>query len=331
MKKRALWWILGGAVLIVGLVLGLVFGLSGDKQPLVVSIPTYPGGGILFVAQQKGYFGDLPVKIQVIDDWRARNSAYEGGKIDVLYSTVDGFAFESAQLRSGKILFATSNSNGADAIVARAPIKTVRELVGKRVAFAEGTTAQFFLSHMLAAEGLTMSSIVPVIVDDSSLAGQAFLAGDVDAAVTWEPFVSQAAESPGGVVVVSTAQHEALIIDVFCASNKALASRMNDLKAFAAACLRAIADVKSSPDSTYKAISDGLNIPLGDTEAMISVIALQDRAGNQKLFGLGSAGQSQVEKVFGEAATVWKTAGLVKTPLATSTVVDRTLLAEVLK
>lgn len=328
MKGRRATWLLGGAVIVVALALGLYFGLrdTGESEPLIVSIPTYPGGGVLFIAQEKGYFGDLQVEIQIIDDWRARNSAYQGGQIDVLYGTVDGFAFEAAELRPGNLLFATSYSNGADGIVAKTDVRTVHDLAGKRIAFAEGTTAHFFLAHLLREVGLSLSDITPATVDDSSLAGQAFLAGNVDAAVTWEPFVSMAAETEDGHVVVSSADKEALIIDVFYASDEAYADRRDDLVTFAQACLRAIDDIIADPQASYAAISEGLDLPLEDTGAMLSVVALQDRAGNRQLFGIGSSRRSLVEAVFDEAGDIWESVGIVTTPLSASDVIDEEFL-----
>lgn len=330
MKGKRAVWLLGGAVIIVALALGLYFGLrdTGESEPLVVSIPTYPGGGVLFVAQEKGYFGDLQVEIQIIDDWRARNSAYQGGQIDVLYGTVDGFAFEAAELRPGNLLFATSYSNGADGVVAKTDVQTVRDLAGKRVAFAEGTTAHFLLAHLLREVGLSLSDITPVTVDDSSLAGQAFLAGNVDAAVTWEPFVSMAAETEDGHILVSSADKEPLIIDVFYASDKAYANRRADLEILVQGCLRAIDDIIAAPEATYATISEGLSLPLEDTGAMMSVVALQNRAGNRDLFGIGSSRQSLVEAVFDEAGDVWQSVGIVTTPLSASDVIDKGFLEE---
>ena len=46
------------------------------------------------------------------------------------------------------------DSKGGDGVVARKEITSIKDLKGKRVAFLEGSIAQFYLSYLLKREGL---------------------------------------------------------------------------------------------------------------------------------------------------------------------------------
>ncbi len=334
MKRKTTVWTVVVIVAAIGLAFGLYFGLRPNEQEtLTISTNTYPAGGIIYVAEERGYFEDegFNVDIKIIDDWRARSAAYQGGEIDIMLSTVDAFAFESAELRPGKILMTPSYSDGADGVVATAEIQSVTDLAGKRVAFAEATPSHYYLAHVLETAGMSMDDIVQVTVDDASLAGQAFLSGQVDAAVTWEPFVSMASELPGGHIIATTLGEEPVLIDVFVASDIAFETKRDAVNGFVRACLKAIDDVIAEPASTYTTIANGLSLPLEDTEAMISVLAIQDADGNREMFGVGSSGASMVEERFDTASQVWVDGGIVEQPVSSPSVLAEDLYRDLFR
>jgi len=83
-----------------------------------------------------------------------------------MISSLDVFAQESAQGIKGKVFLVTDVSWGGDGIVARKEIKSIRDLKGKKVAFARGTPSHFLLYKALKQAGLSPKDIVQVKVDD---------------------------------------------------------------------------------------------------------------------------------------------------------------------
>ncbi|RYD03002.1 hypothetical protein N752_21570 [Desulforamulus aquiferis] len=77
-------------------------------------------------------------------------------------------------------------SYGADGILAKQDIKTLEDLKGRSVALDVGTTSHFFLLSCLQKVGLSDKDITITPMGSSGDAGQAFVAGKIDAAVTWE-------------------------------------------------------------------------------------------------------------------------------------------------
>lgn len=79
-------------------------------------------------------------------------------------------------------------------------IEDVPDLAGQRVAFTQGSAAQYFLIRALEEAQLTVDDIEPVtLLPPDALA--AFQGGDVDAWAVWDPFVALAEEDGAEILV----------------------------------------------------------------------------------------------------------------------------------
>ena len=107
-------------------------------------------------------------------------------------------------------------------------------LKGKSVAFEQGAISQFFLNVLLKKNGLTQADITAVNMTAAD-AGTAFVAGQVDAAFTWEPAPSLGANSANGHQIASSAELPEVIVDVLAVTGETAATKADDLKAFARA------------------------------------------------------------------------------------------------
>ena len=194
---------------------------------LSIGIVTWIGYGPLFVGDQKGFFKrrGLNLSIKIMDDPGVREAAYAGGQIDLLPNTPDSLLILAAngpdRDLKGRIVLALDESLGADGVVAKSSISKVGDLKGKNVGFQKGITSHFFLLYLLDKAGLGPNDITQVDLD----AGAAFVAGRLDAAVTWEPWLSQAKADPQSRLLATSADTPGLLADVLLASNAALAKR----------------------------------------------------------------------------------------------------------
>src|SRR5690606_14791813 len=78
----------------------------------------------------------------------------------------------------------------ADAIIASG-ISSIEELAGKSVAFEQGATSDLLINYALREAGMSIADI-NVVPMGASEAGLAAIAGRVDAAVSYEPYISAA-------------------------------------------------------------------------------------------------------------------------------------------
>jgi sulfonate transport system substrate-binding protein len=93
------------------------------------------------------------------------------------------------------------SSTGQALLVPRdSPIKAVSDLKGKKVAFAKGSSAHYFIIRVLQEAGLEYKDIQPVFLNPPD-ARPAFDGGSVDAWVIWEPYLTIALKATGARVL----------------------------------------------------------------------------------------------------------------------------------
>lgn len=100
-----------------------------------------------------------------------------------------------AQAAGAKLAYVAeeSASPSAQAILVSAdsPIKTVADLKGKKVAVTKGAGSHFLLLAALAKAGLSFKDISPAYLTPAD-GRTAFIGGNVDAWVAWDPFLTSA-------------------------------------------------------------------------------------------------------------------------------------------
>ncbi|PUA20717.1 sulfonate ABC transporter substrate-binding protein [Glaciimonas sp. PCH181] len=70
------------------------------------------------------------------------------------------------------------------------PIRSIKELKGKKIALGRGWNVQYLLVKALEEVGLTYNDIVPVYVSNAADVRATFQSGNVDAATLWDPFLA---------------------------------------------------------------------------------------------------------------------------------------------
>ena len=100
-----------------------------------------------------------------------------------------------AQAAGAKLAYIAeeSASPSAQAILVSAdsPIKTLADLKGKKIAVTKGAGSHFLLLAALAKSGLTFKDISPAYLTPAD-GRAAFIGGNVDAWVAWDPFLTSA-------------------------------------------------------------------------------------------------------------------------------------------
>src|SRR5205807_10647315 len=117
-----------------------------------------------------------------------------------------------------KYVAAIDDSNGGDGIVATRDIKSIKDLKGRKVAVNEGSVSQFYLNVLLAKAGLKETDLQTVNMTAGD-AGGAFVAKRVDAAVTWEPWLSKGKATDHGHLLVDSSTTPGLITDAIIAKS----------------------------------------------------------------------------------------------------------------
>ncbi len=309
------------------------FGCQKKETPvkstvtLNVGLVTWPGFGPLFVAQQKGYFKEngLDVKVSIIEDEAARRSAFASGQLDIAANTVDALASGAPKGVGGKIFLKTDDSFGADGIVAKKNIKSIAQMKGKKVAYPKGLPSHYFLYEVLKENNLSMNDIKSVYMEASD-AGAAFSAGKIDAAVTWEPWLSQSAAN--GTILATTKDKPGLIADVLMVSPKSLTDKHDAVKGFLKAWFKGLEFMQKNQQESVKIISEGLKLSPADTEGFMTLVKFADQQENRLFFGI--QGNTNICAVlFSKASDLWVAEKIIDNKADPKVHCDGTLISEI--
>jgi NitT/TauT family transport system substrate-binding protein len=176
-----------------------------------------------------------------------------------------------------KIVMIEDYSAGSDGLVVQPDIKSVEDLKGKTVATEIGTVDHMFLNKCLENAGMTEADInlTNMSIGD---AGNAFIAGQVDAAVVWDPSLSLAVDA-GGTVLSSTKDYPGLIPAVMAVNGDVLGSRRDDVKKVMQAWFNSLDGYDSNHEEFVKAVAEGAEISVEDFEMLmegVDLISLED-------------------------------------------------------
>jgi NitT/TauT family transport system substrate-binding protein len=320
--------VLAAAVLIVSFIFIACSGKSGaSKSAFKVAIVTWPGDAPPYLANAKGFFGDLKVEVSILDDASQRRAAFKSGDVQVIAETIDSFASGAPAGIAGKAIIKVDDSFGGDGIVSKKEIGTINQLKGKTVAYPEGMPSHFFLLSLLRMAGMTQADIVAKPMGDPGKAGQAFISGSVDAAVTWEPFLTQAAQQTFGHRLMDTRDAKGLITDIMVVSNDAIAKRPKDVQTFIDGWFQAIEYRKAHEKEADEIMAKGLGLPVADFTGMVSGLKYADFPENKRFLGTEAGQTNQFLDVFDSASSIWKAINLIKTSEPASKFVDNTFVA----
>ena len=178
----------------------MVFVLTMASNPFVGLAPFY-------VAMDKGFFKDCGLDFSMVDfdDSSAFFSALLAGKVDLAYTTLDAAIIAESQYEEDMldVTAIVDESAGADGILVKNDINSIADLKGKTVGVSINQTSHYLLMQALETAGLTDAD-VDLVNMTSSDAGVSFISGDLDAAVTWEPYLSNAVEQGVGKLIFSS-------------------------------------------------------------------------------------------------------------------------------
>lgn len=257
-----------------------------EKKPIKIALPTFTGYGPLIIAKEKGFFKNkgLDVELQIIDGLGERKQALTANKIQAMATALDVSVTMEENVPI-KLVWAFDSSNGADGILVRKDkgINTIADLKGKEIALQEATTSHFFFLNALEKAGLTDKD-VKIVNMTAGEAGAAFVAGKVDAAVTWEPWLSKGVKADGKVLM-STKETPALIADVVAFRADFAKEQADQVQAFVAALKEATDFMQTNKAEANKILATAFKMSPEDITADIDSLKIYDLKGNLEFFG----------------------------------------------
>src|ERR1051326_7039772 len=157
-----------------------------------------------------------------------------------------------AHARATNQIFQLDKSYGADGMATRNDVAAIKDLKGKTVAAsAPGTAPYFTLAWMLKKNGLGVKD-VKVVTLEPGPAAQAFIAGQNDAAMTYEPYLSTVREKPEAGKIIATTLDYPMVMDTFGCTPKFISEQPKLVQAMVNAYFDAAAQIRKDPKSSFE-------------------------------------------------------------------------------
>ena len=275
---------------------------QSELTKITVADNPFIGAAPLYVAADKGIFEKygLDVEIASFDDPSQCLSALISGNVDISGSTLDSVVIIADQYRDRypQVVSIRDDSAGADGIVAKNGIDTVADLKGKTVGVAVNQTTHFLLQQALDQAGISENDLTLMDMTSSD-AGVSFISGNLDAAVTWEPYLSNAAEAGVGKMIFSSADAPGSIMDVIVVSQETAEEKPAWVGEFLKALDEAnefIAD-EETRDEAMEITAEHLDISKEEAEAMLPTVKLYSTSEAAEALGDGGLARNTVEKI----------------------------------
>jgi NitT/TauT family transport system substrate-binding protein len=222
-------------------------------------------------------------------------------------------------------VLALDDSNGGDGMVAKKEIKTIKDLKGKTVAAQLGAGASYFwLNYVLAQNGMKLSDLKAVDMKAGD-AGAAFVAGKVDAAVTWEPWLSRAKETSFGSVLLSSDKTPGIIVDSLAFKPDFLKKRGDDVKKLVAGWNEAVQFAAQNPNEADAIMAKFTGQKPEEFTKEKGGVRFYGEKGNKEYFGTPQK-PGLLYTVTQRAADLWSELKLIKTKPKATDLIDGSYL-----
>ena len=133
----------------------------------------------------------IDIQVQQVPDYVGSIEQYTAGQFDACTMTnMDALTIPAAAGKDSTALIIGDFSNGADGVLLRGSGKRIQDLKGKTVLLVENSVSHYLLSRALEWALLEESDVTIQHISDTRIA-DAFLAGQGDAVITWNPILAE--------------------------------------------------------------------------------------------------------------------------------------------
>jgi NitT/TauT family transport system substrate-binding protein len=221
------------------------------EGPLRIGTNVWIGSEPLYLARELGRLDGSLVQLVEYPSASEVHRAFRNQAIDGMVISLDElFGVAADGKHHPRVILVIDVSHGADAIVARRGIKSMRELKGKSVAVESSALGAFVLARALALNGMQASD-VNVVHLESNEQPSAFQQGKVDAAVTFDPYLGQLKRA-GAVTVFDSTQIPGEIVDLLAVRDSAFDQHARGIKSILAAWFGAVDYLRTHPEDAAR-------------------------------------------------------------------------------
>jgi len=268
------------------------------------------------------------VDLTLIDDPVVARDTFASGRSHVLWGTLDMMVLFAPELMKDsrtapRIVQQIDWSAGGDGIVVREGIKTVKDLRGKTVVYAQNSPSQYYVNALLISAGVQPNEVKHKYTSSAFEAAAAFVAdSSIDACASWAPDIYTIPEKvPNTRILSTTADANKLIADVWAVRADFAKDHPDVVLALVEGIFKGMDMVKSDPAQAALWMSEGFGLPVDEVNSMMGDAHLTNFAENKSFF-LNQNNPTNFEHSWESISFVYRELGLIDSPLRFDQVMD---------
>jgi NitT/TauT family transport system substrate-binding protein len=267
-------------------VMALALVMSGCEwttdKPISIAAHIWPGYEMMFLARNEGVLDTKLVNLVETASATESLQALSECRVDGAALTLD----EVLQARSKgiplSVVMIFDVSAGADVLMVRPGIKKLADLKGRRIGYESGALGALMLAEALRAGRLTKKDVtlVSLAINEQHAA---WMRGQVDALVTYEPVSSQLL-AQGAVRLFDSRQIPNMIVDVLAIRSDVLDQRHSAaIRHLVSAHFSALSRLNHNPHDVAYRMSTHMGLPEAEVLLAFKGLLLPEAISNRLL------------------------------------------------
>jgi len=246
---------------------------SAAEKVRVGTAVSWPGYGLMHLAQVKGLSPDLEFEITILNDPLNGHSLLAANQLDVYESTVDYIPVAIENGLKVKNVTYSNISYGVDHIIAAPGVESGDDIRGKRVAAPDAFIGELLMGVWLDKMGVGVDEVEWVNLNADEAVG-AIMAGDLVAAYVYDPWSTQVLENLPGTTKAAHSDEPyllktAMFADSVFMSDQFIAEHRETAKKVIQARWDGLEWWRANPAEGNQIIADHLQWPVTDVEFVI--------------------------------------------------------------
>ncbi len=292
-----------------------------DLPKVTIAMSGWTGFAPLTLAEKAGLFkkNGVDATIKFIPQ-KDRHLAIASGDVQCAATTVETWIVWNANGVATTQVVQLDKSYGADGMAVRNSIARIADLKGKTVAAsAPGTAPYFTLAWFLKKNGLSVKDVKVVNLEPAA-AAQAFIAGQNDAAMTYEPYLSTVRAKPEAGKIIATTLDYPMVMDTFGCTPKFIKENGKLVQAMVNGYFDALDMIKKEPQKSFEIMGSAVKQTGEQFEKSQSFLRWQDREANRRFFA------GEIQAFSKEAAALLLELGIIKSVPDINSIIDTSFI-----
>jgi ABC-type nitrate/sulfonate/bicarbonate transport system substrate-binding protein len=274
------------------------------------------------------------VEMVLMSDPAAARKAFAAGDVHTLWGTVDMMVLHAEHLMRDaravpRIVQQIDWSSGGDGLVARNPIRTVKDLRDKTIALAKDTSSFFYMNWLLLCSGMQPADLRMKYTATTFEAAAALVADKgVDACVSRAPDMHKIPEREKDLQVLDTTGNaRRLLADVYAVRADFSRDHPEVVRGLIAGIFEGMDYLKQSPEHATRWMADAFVMAPEEILSMRKDAQSANFGDNSEFF-LNAANPTNFERTWKNASRLFRELGRIQHPVAFDSVMDFTWLKE---